>query len=142
MGAPLHCGTWTFHCSGFSCCRSQALKLSSCGMRTQLLQGTWNHPGPRIKPLSPPIHWQADSHPLYHQGSPQFSFYCNVFVQLQHQKKKEKKICIVKAMVFPVVMYGYESWIIKKVEHQRIEAFELWCWRRLLRVQGDQTSQS
>ena len=44
-----------------------------------------------------------------------------------------KKICIVKAMVFPVVMYGCESWTIKKAEHQRIDAFELWCWRRLLR---------
>ena len=41
---------------------------------------------------------------------------------------------LVKAMVFPVVMYGCESWTIKKAEHQRIEAFELWCWRRLLRV--------
>ena len=41
---------------------------------------------------------------------------------------------IVKAMVFPVVMYGYESWTIKKAEHQRIDASELWCWRRLLRV--------
>ena len=41
---------------------------------------------------------------------------------------------LVKAMVFPVVMYGYESWIIKKVECQRIDAFQLWCWRRLLRV--------
>ena len=40
----------------------------------------------------------------------------------------------VKAMVFPVVIYGYESWTIKKAEHQRIDAFELWCWRRLLRV--------
>ena len=44
------------------------------------------------------------------------------------------KVCLVKAMVFPVVMYGYESWIIKKAECQRIDAFELWCWRRLLRV--------
>ena len=44
------------------------------------------------------------------------------------------KVHLVKAMVFPVVMYGYESWIIKKVEHQRIDAFELWCWRRLSRV--------
>ena len=41
---------------------------------------------------------------------------------------------IVKAMVFPGVMYGCESWIIKKIEHQRIDAFKLWCWRRLLRV--------
>ena len=44
------------------------------------------------------------------------------------------KVCPVKAMVFPVVMYGYESWTIKKAEQQRIDAFELWCWRRLLRV--------
>ena len=44
------------------------------------------------------------------------------------------KVCIVKAMVFPVVMYGCESWIIKKAEHRRIDAFELWCWRKLLRV--------
>ena len=44
------------------------------------------------------------------------------------------KVCIVKAMVFPVVMYGYEGWTIKKAAHQRIDAFELWCWRRLLRV--------
>ena len=44
------------------------------------------------------------------------------------------KVCLVKAMVFPVVMYGCESWTIKKAEHKRIDAFELWCWRRLLRV--------
>ena len=44
------------------------------------------------------------------------------------------KICLVKAMVFPVVMYGWECWTIKKAEHSRIYAFELWCWRRLLRV--------
>ena len=44
------------------------------------------------------------------------------------------KVCLVKAMVFPVVMYGCESWTIKKAERQRLDAFELWCWRRLLRV--------
>ena len=44
------------------------------------------------------------------------------------------KVHLVKAMFFPVVMYGCESWTIKKVEHRRIDAFELWCWRRLLRV--------
>ena len=44
------------------------------------------------------------------------------------------KVHLVKAMVFPMVMYGCESWTIKKAEHQRIDAFELWCWRRLLRV--------
>ena len=44
------------------------------------------------------------------------------------------KICLVKAMVFPVVMYGCESWTIKKAEHQRTDVFELWCWKRLLRV--------
>ena len=55
------------------------------------------------------------------------------------------KVHVVKAMVFPVVMYGCESWSIKKAEHQRIDAFELWCWRRLLKVLGlqeDQISQS
>ena len=54
------------------------------------------------------------------------------------------KVCLVKAMVFPIVMFGCESWTIKKAEHQRIDVFELWCWRRLLRVpwrlQGDATS--
>ena len=44
------------------------------------------------------------------------------------------QVCLVKAMVFPVVMYGCESWTIKKAEHRRLDAFELWCWRRLLRV--------
>ena len=46
------------------------------------------------------------------------------------------KVRLVKAMVFPVVMYGYESWTVRKAEHQRIDAFELWCCRRLLRVPG------
>ena len=45
-----------------------------------------------------------------------------------------KKVCLDKAMVFPVVMYGCECWTIKKAEHWRIDAFEMWCWRRLLRV--------
>ena len=44
------------------------------------------------------------------------------------------KVCLVKAMVFPVVMYGCDSWTVKKAEGRRIDAFELWCWRRLLRV--------
>ena len=56
------------------------------------------------------------------------------------------KVCLVKAMVFPVVMYGCDSWIIKKAECQRIDAFELWCWRRdsqeSLGLQGDPTSPS
>ena len=56
----------------------------------------------------------------------------------EHIKKQRHyfatKVCLVKAMVFPVVMYGCDSWTIKKAKHQRIDAFELWCWRRLLRV--------
>ena len=44
------------------------------------------------------------------------------------------KVCLVKVMVFPVVIYGCDSWTVKKAEHRRIDAFELWCWRRLLRV--------
>ena len=57
----------------------------------------------------------------------------------------QTKVCLVKAMVFPVVIYGCKSWTIKKAEHQRIDAFELWFCRTLLTVlelQGDQTSQS
>ena len=50
------------------------------------------------------------------------------------QRHLSTKVCLVKAMVFPVVMYGSENWTIKKAEHQRIDAFELWCWRRPLRV--------
>ena len=56
----------------------------------------------------------------------------------QHIKKQRHylptKVHLVKSIVFPVIMYDYESWTIKKAERQRIEAFELWCWRRLLRV--------
>ena len=56
----------------------------------------------------------------------------------QHIQKQRhyfaNKVCLVKAMVFPVVMYGCESWTVKKAERQRIDGFELWCWRRLLRV--------
>ena len=55
------------------------------------------------------------------------------------------KVCIVKAMICPVAMYGRESWTIKKAQRETVDAFELWCWRRLLRVlgqQGDQTSPS
>ena len=59
------------------------------------------------------------------------------------KNRTQLKFHLVKAMVFPVVMYGCESWTRKKAEHQRIDAFELWCWRRLLNpFEGDQTSQS
>ena len=50
------------------------------------------------------------------------------------EDKDKQNVCLVKTMVFPVVMYGRESWTIKKAEHRRIDAFELWCWRRLLSV--------
>ena len=49
-------------------------------------------------------------------------------------KSRDIRVHLVKAMVFPVVMYGCESWTVKKAEHRKIDAFELWCWRRLLRV--------
>ena len=53
---------------------------------------------------------------------------------MEKQRYVLTKVCLVKAVVFPVVMYGCESLTVKKAEHQRIDAFELWCWRRLLRV--------
>ena len=55
-------------------------------------------------------------------------------IKKQRQYTLPRKVCLIKALVFPVVMYGCESWTVKKAEHQRIYAFELWCWRRLLRV--------
>ena len=64
-----------------------------------------------------------------------------IYVQIKQKKKKKgrditlpTKVCLVKAMGFPVVMYGWETWTVKKAEHGRIDAFELCCWRRLLRV--------
>ena len=56
-----------------------------------------------------------------------------ITLKLNHTKYEKKK-SLVKDMVFPVVMYGCERWTVKKAERQRIDAFELWCWRRLLRV--------
>ena len=69
----------------------------------------------------------------------QYSTHYFCCYQLRQHSKKQRdylptKVHLVKAMVFPVVMYGCESWTIKKAEHRRIDAFELWCWRRLLRV--------
>ena len=70
--------------------------------------------------------------------------YCKLIglllIKINEKKKKKKrhyfasKVHLVKAMIFPVVMYGCESWTVKKAERQRIDAFELWCWRRLLRL--------
>ena len=59
---------------------------------------------------------------------------CIIHDKPRQHMKKQRLYFADKAMVFPVVMYGCESWTIKKAEHQRIDAFELWCWRRLLRV--------
>ena len=66
-----------------------------------------------------------------------------IYVQIKQKKKKGRdvtfptKVRLVKAMIFPVVMYGWESWTVKKAEHRRIDAFELCCWRRLLSVPWD-----
>ena len=60
---------------------------------------------------------------------------CSVISQVHYwNNKRLTKVCVVKTMVFPVVIDGYESWTIKKAESQRTEAFKLWCWRTLLRV--------
>ena len=82
-------------------------------------------PNPGIKPGSPTL--EADALSSEPPGKPR-----------QHIKKQRhyfaNKVHLVKAMVFPVVIYGCESWTIKKAEGRKIDAFELWCWRRLLRV--------
>ena len=81
-------------------------------------------PNPRIKPT--PLTLQTDSLPVDPQGKPSISKSRDITLLT--------KVCLFKAMVFPVVLYGCESWTIIKAEHQRIDAFKLWCLRRLLRV--------
>ncbi|XP_055434368.1 uncharacterized protein LOC129650185 isoform X2 [Bubalus kerabau] len=82
----------------------------------------------------------AVSHTVGKQRFSEVSLYIEtLYDQPRHHIKRQRhyfatKVHLVKAMVFPVIMYGCESWTIKKAEHQRIDAFELWCWRRLLRV--------
>ena len=86
-------------------------------------------PSPRIEPRSPAL--QAGALTSEPPGKP----ITNLDSILKSRDiTLSTKVRLVKAMVFPVVMYGCESWTIKKAEHQRIAAFELWCWRRLLRV--------
>ena len=74
-----------------------------------------------------------------HESKRQLLLGRNIMTNLDSRLKSRDitlstKLCLVKAMVFSVVMYGCESWTVKKAEHRRIDAFELWCWRRLLRV--------
>ena len=86
------------------------------------------------------LHCRQMLYHLSHQGIPGGIWVdSNKLVELKKKKESRDitlstKVHLVKAMVFPIVMYGCESWIIKKAEHQRIDVFELWCWRRLLRV--------
>ena len=78
--------------------------------------------------------------PVHSEGDQPWDFFGRKIITNLHSILKSRditlptKVHLVRAMVFPVVMYGCESWTIKKAEHQRIDAFELWCWRRLLRV--------
>ena len=85
------------------------------------------------------ITWTEEPGRLQSMGSQSWTFARKVIPNLDSLLKSKDislpaKVCIVKAMVFPVVMYGCESWTIKKAECQRIDAFELWCWSRLLEV--------
>ena len=86
-------------------------------------------PNPGIESRSPPL--QADSLPAEPQGKPMTNLES---VLKSRDITLSTKVCIVKAMVFPIVLYGCKSWTIKKIEHWRIDAFEVWCWRRLLRI--------
>ena len=84
------------------------------------------------------LRWQADSLPLHHLGNP-VNPLVGVMTNLDSILKSRDitlptKAHLVRAMVFPLVMYGCESWTVKKAEHRRTDAFELWCWRRFLRV--------
>ena len=86
--------------------------LEACGI---LVPRPGTEPTPLISEVQSFIHWTTRKVPVIHLIT-------------------ATKVRLVKTMVFPVVMYGCESWTIKKAEHRRIDAFQLWCWRRLLRV--------
>ena len=79
-----------------------------------------------------------DQTPVSHIAGRRFTIWATYDQPRQHIKKPRHyfttKVCLVKAMVFPIVIYGCKNWTIKKAEHQRIDAFKLWYWRRLLRV--------
>ena len=112
------------------------LSLDSPGKNTgvgchALLQGIFLGLNPCLLCL---LHWQTGSLPLVPPGKPEPGYWCLSFSPLVFQVPKQTKVRLVKAMVFPVVRYGCENWTIKKAEHRRIDAFELWCWRRLSRV--------
>ena len=100
-------------------------------------------PGPGIEPISSSLearslnHWTTKEAPVVfivvHYRNTHSWKAASVISPLLHPPMSTK-VHLVKAMVFPVVMYGCESWTVKKAERRRIDAFELWCWRRLLRV--------
>ena len=90
-------------------------------------------PDPGIEPSF--LHWGQMLYPLRHQGRPWKKSYDKIDSILKSRDiTLPAKVHLVKALIYPVVMYGCESWTRNKAEHWRIDAFELWCWRRLLRV--------
>ena len=91
------------------------------------------------KTLGNPLYCK-EIQPVHSEGDQPWDFFRRKFMTKLDNILKSRditlptKVCLVKAIIFPMVMYGCESWTIKKVEHRRIDGFELWCWRRLLRV--------
>ena len=108
---------------------------------------SWQIDGATVETVSDFIFWGLQNH-CRHEIKRHLLLGRKVMTNLESIFKTRDiilptKVGLVKAMVFPVVMYGCESWTVKKAERRRIDAFELWCWRRLLRVlglQGDPTS--
>ena len=115
----------------------QKMKIMASGPIT-----SWEIDGETVETVSDFIFWgskiTADGD-CSHEIKRRLLLGKNVMIKLDSILKSRDitlptKVCLVKAMIFPVVMYGCKIWTVKKAEHQRIDAFELWCWRRLLRV--------
>ena len=111
----------------------QKMKIMASGPIT-----SWQIDGETMEAMRQFIFWAADGD-CSHEIKRSLLLGRKVMINLDSIFKSRDitlptKVRLVKAMVFPVVMYGCESWTVKKAEHQRIDAFELWCWRRLLRV--------
>ena len=103
--------------------------------RTEVTKHTTHTHASTVIPQYPwGIHFRNPQIPKSEDAQLPYIKSCSVCILKTRDITLPTKVCIVKAMVFPVVVYRCESWTIKKAAHQRIDAFELWCWRRLLRV--------
>ena len=137
---PDGCNAGTWKCTWALGCKSSYLMMAAINSESKLMDHspTEVHKSVWFGHSSVGLQITADGH-FSHEIKRHLFFGRKVMTNLDSLLKSRNitlltKVCLVKAMVFPVVMYGCDSWTIKKAEHRRIDAFQLWCWKRFLRV--------